>query len=188
MIQGLMNLSAAFGLSTSAGLNAYIPLLLVALTARFTSLIQLQQPYDALTNGWSIGILVVLLLIEMTVDKIPAVDSLNDMIQTFVRPAAGALLFASQANVVNEISPVLAIAAGLILAGGVHTAKGVARPLVTASTAGMGNWMVSILEDITAFFVSLFALILPVLMAIVLLVGGALGLNWYLRRRQTARV
>jgi hypothetical protein len=184
MIDGLIHLSSAFGLSTSAGLNAYIPLLMVAVLGRFTTWIQLQEPFDALTSWWAIGALVILLAIEVTVDKIPAVDTINDAIQTFIRPAAGAVLFASQANVISDMSPILAVIAGLILAGGVHTAKGMARPMVTASTAGTGNWLVSIVEDITAFFVSLFAIILPLLMAIGLLVASALGLNWYIKRRQ----
>jgi hypothetical protein len=92
MIDGLIHLSSAFGLSTSAGLNAYIPLLMVAVLGRFTTWIQLQEPFDALTSWWSIGALVILLAIEVTVDKIPAVDTINDAIQTFIRPAAGAVL------------------------------------------------------------------------------------------------
>ena len=184
MIEALTNISAAFGLSTSAGLNAYIPLLIVALTARFTELIKLQEPYDLLTSWWVIGLLVVLLVIEMLVDKIPAVDTANDLIQTFVRPAAGALLFAANAEVINDIHPALALSAGLIMAGGVHAAKGVARPMVTASTAGAGNWFVSLVEDIIAFFVSILSLLLPILMAAVILVMVVLFGRWYVRRRR----
>ena len=40
----LLSIFSAFGLSASAGLNAYIPLLVVALIARFSDLIQLNQP------------------------------------------------------------------------------------------------------------------------------------------------
>ena len=82
MIEAFSNVATAFGLSASAGLNAYLPLLIVALTARYTDLIKLNEPWDVLTSGWVIGVLVVLLLIEMTVDKIPAVDTVNDLIQT----------------------------------------------------------------------------------------------------------
>ena len=93
MIEAISGLSAAFGLSGSAGLNAYIPLLLVALAARFPTsapLVQLQPPYDLMGSWWAIGILVVLLAVEIVADKIPAVDTINDGIQTFARPAAGA--------------------------------------------------------------------------------------------------
>jgi hypothetical protein len=172
MIEAITGLSTAFGLSGSAGLNAYIPLLMVALASRFplnNPLITLGSPYDLLGSPWVIGILVVLLVIEVLADKIPLVDSTNDAIQTFVRPVAGAILFAGSANVITEMSPILSLGAGLLVAGGVHATKTVARPVVTASTAGTGNWAVSSVEDIIAFFVSLLALVLPIIAAILLI-------------------
>ncbi|MBW7958596.1 MAG: DUF4126 domain-containing protein, partial [Candidatus Promineofilum sp.] len=122
MIEAISGLSAAFGLSGSAGLNAYIPLLLVALAARFplnNPLIKLQPPFDLMGNWWIIGLLIILLVVEIVADKVPAVDTVNDGIQTFVRPAAGALLFAGSANVITDIHPLLALIAGLLVAGGV---------------------------------------------------------------------
>ncbi len=187
MIQALGGIGAAFGLASSAGLNAYIPLLMVALAARFpldTPLLNLSEPYDVLGSWWAIGILAVLLLIEMTVDKIPAVDTLNDGIQTFIRPAAGAILFAANANVITDIHPLLTLTAGLVLAGGVHAAKGVTRPVVTAATAGTGNWFVSLVEDVIAFFVSLFAILLPILAGILTIILIALIVRLYRRRKR----
>lgn len=183
----MLNLFTAFGLAGSAGLNAYIPLLLVALAARFPfsdPLFNLSEPYNVLGSWWAIGIIGVLLLIEMTVDKIPAVDTVNDVIQTFVRPAAGAILFAANANIVTDINPILALMAGLLIAGGVHTVKGVARPVVTATTAGTGNWLVSFLEDIVAFFTSILAIFIPVLGVLLLLLLLFFGLRLYLRRKK----
>lgn len=172
MVEGLSNIFTAFGLSSSAGLNAYLPLLIVALTARFTHLIQLQQPYDVLTSWWVIGILVVLLIIEVVADKVPVVDHANDVIQTVVRPAAGAILFASNAHVINDMHPVLALSAGLLVAGGVHATKATVRPVVTATTGGLGNPVVSTLEDVVAFIVSIMAILLPLVtfMAIVVFI------------------
>lgn len=173
MIEAISGLSAAFGLSSSAGLNAYIPLLLVALAARFPTadpLIKLQTPYDLMGSWWAIGLLAVLLVIEVVADKIPAVDTANDAIQTFIRPAAGAILFAGSANVVTDIHPILAMVAGLLVAGGVHATKTAARPVVTVSTAGIGNPVVSVIEDVVAFVVSLLAIILPIIAAILMLV------------------
>lgn len=187
MIQAMSGIGAAFGLASSAGLNAYIPLLIVAIAARFpltNPLLTLGEPYNVIGSWWSIGILVILLAVEMTVDKIPAVDTINDTIQTFIRPTAGAILFAANANVITDIHPVLALAAGLILAGGVHVAKGVARPVVTATTAGTGNWLVSIVEDITAFFVSLFSIFLPLLAIILFAIAAYLSIRWYRRRQK----
>ena len=87
-------------------------------------------------------------------------------------------------HVITDISPVLALLAGLLLAGGVHTVKGVVRPAVTASTAGTGNWLVSLVEDIIAFFVSVFSLLLPILAALGLMVLFTLLFIFWRRRRQ----
>ena len=166
MIEAFSNIATAFGLSASAGLNAYLPLLIVALTAKYTKLLTLNEPWDVLTSWWIIGALAVLLLIEMTVDKIPAVDTLNDLLQTIGRPAAGAILFAGGSGAVGDLHPVLAFIAGLILAGTVHAAKTVARPAVTATTGGVGNWAVSIIEDILALIGTILAILVPVIVVL----------------------
>jgi hypothetical protein len=153
---------SAFGLSASAGLNAYIPLLVIALLARFTDLIQLSSPWNALESGWIIALLVVLSLIEFFADKIPAVNHVNDLIQTFVRPAAGAIAFAASANAITDVHPVVSLAAGLLVAGGVHAIKSLAvRPAVTATTAGAGNVPVSILEDVLSTVLSILSVVIP---------------------------
>jgi len=153
----------AFGLSASAGLNAYIPLLVVSLLAKFTNLIQLASPWDALTSWWTIGVLTVLCLIEAVADKIPAVDHVNDAVQTFIRPTAGAILFAASAGSVTKVNPVLLMICGLLVAGSVHTVKSVlVRPVVTAATAGTGDPVVSFAEDVTAGFISVLSVVLPI--------------------------
>jgi hypothetical protein len=185
MIESLSGIFTAFGLSSSAGLNAYLPMLIVALTARFTNLINLQPPFDWLTNWWVIGLLAVLLLIEIIADKVPVVDHANDVIQTVVRPAAGAILFAANANVITDVHPALALGAGILLAGGVHATKATVRPVVTAATGGLGNPVVSTVEDIIALVVSVMAILLPILtfIAIVVLVA----LIWRKSRRHKAQ-
>jgi hypothetical protein len=183
MIEAVSNLATAFGLSTSAGLNAYVPLLAVALTARYTSLIRLNPPFDALASPWVIGVLVVLLVVEIVADKVAVVDTINDAIQTVVRPAAGAILFAATTNAIGEVHPVLAMVCGVILAGGVHTAKASARPAITATTAGVANPVVSVAEDVTAAVTSIVALVAPVLV-VLLVVALAVGVFLWLRRRR----
>lgn len=179
----LLGIFSAFGLSASAGLNAYIPLLAVALTARFTDLFTLTEPWNVLEDWWAIGILVVLSAVEFFADKIPAVNHINDAIQTLVRPAAGAVVFAASARVITDVHPVLALGLGLLVAGGVHAVKSAAlRPAVTATTGGAGNIPVSIAEDFVAFFVSILATLLPVLLAVVLVVLGAWLAAWGSRR------
>ena len=188
MIDAFSNIFTAFGLSASAGLNAYLPLLVVALTARYTDLLKLNEPWSALTSGWVIGALVVLLLIEMTVDKIPAVDTVNDVIQTVGRPVAGAVLFAASSGVVGDLHPAMAFIAGLLLAGTVHTAKTVVRPAVTASTGGTGNWAVSIIEDILALISAVLAILLPVVVGLTVIFLLLLYFWWRTRRRAGAVV
>jgi hypothetical protein len=179
----LTGIFTAFGLSASAGLNAYIPLLLVGLLARYTELIRLSQPWDTLAHPGIILMLCVLVIIEMLADKIPAVNHVNDLIQTLIRPAAGAIAFAASANVVTEISPVLALAAGLLVAGTVHVAKaGAVRPMVTATTAGAGNIPVSIAEDVVSTVLSFLAIALPVLVGTLLIVFVAFIIFWLYRR------
>lgn len=174
---------AAFGLSASAGLNAYIPLLLVSLAARFTNWFTLTEPWDAMESGWVISALILLGIIEFFADKVPAVNHVNDAIQTVIRPAAGAVLFAANGNVVSDIHPVLAIIAGLLLAGGVHAVKAAAvRPAVTATTAGGGNVIASIAEDIVATVLSILAIVLPILIAALIIVLTALIVWWLWRR------
>ena len=173
----------AFGLSASAGLNAYIPLLLVGLLARYTNLINLNQPWDTLANPWIILLLCVLVIIEMLVDKIPAVNHVNDLIQTLIRPAAGAIAFAASTNVVTDVSPVLALAAGLLVAGTVHVAKaGAVRPMVTATTGGAGNIPVSIAEDVVSLVLSFLAIVTPIIVGSLLIIFAALIVYWLYRR------
>ncbi len=179
----LTGIFSAFGLAASAGLNAYIPLLVVALLGRFTNLIQLNPPWDTLTSWWVIGLLVVLSSIEFFADKVPAVNHINDAIQTFVRPVAGAIVFAASAGVITDIHPVLSLAAGLLVAGGVHAAKSVAvRPAVTATTGGAGNVPVSILEDVIATILSILAVVIPMLIAMAVILFTA-WVVWALWRR-----
>ena len=185
----LTGLFAAFGLSASAGLNAYIPLLVVALMARYTNLITLTSPWDTLTNPWVIGVLVVLLLIEFFADKAPAVNHINDAIQTFVRPAAGAIVFAASSNVIGEMHPVFAIIAGILVAGSVHAVKAAAvRPAVTVTTGGLANTPVSIMEDVISTVLSILSIVIPVLIATLLIIFTAFVIWWLWRRANQMKI
>ena len=180
---GILGILSAFGLSASAGLNAYIPLLVIALMARFTNLIKLNSPWDTLTSWWIIGLLIFLSAIEFFADKIPIVNHINDIIQTFIRPTAGAIAFAASASVITNISPVLALAMGLVMAGSVHVAKAAAiRPTVTALTAGFGNIPVSMTEDVVSTLVSILSVIVPALGVCLLIIITA-WVVWKIRNR-----
>jgi hypothetical protein len=187
-MEALFGIMAAFGLSASAGLNAYIPLLVVGVLAHYTDWITLSKPYDLLANPWILILLGVLLIIEMLADKIPAVNHVNDIIQTVIRPAAAAILFAASAHVITDVHPVLALACGLLIGGSVHVVKSAAvRPAVTAATGGAGNVPVSILEDVVATITSVLAVVMPVLVGVFILLVITLAAWWFWRRAKKRR-
>jgi hypothetical protein len=177
---------SGFGIAAPAGLNAWLPLLIVGLAGRFTNLIKLQQPFDVLTNGWVLAILCVLLLIEIFADKIPAIDTVNDIIHTFIRPVAGGILFAAHSGAVGGLDPTISFMLGLLAAGGVHAVKATARPVVTATTAGFGNPLVSFVEDIISAGATVLALVAPVVAAVLmaLIIGVVLFVVLKLRARR----
>ena len=181
----IFNIFTAFGLSASAGLNAYIPLLTVALLAKFTNLIHLQEPWNLMTSWWVIGVLLVLTIVEILADMFPGVNHVNDVIQSFIRPTAGAIVFAAASSQVGDVNPILGLIAGLLVSGGVHAVKSLAvRPVVNATTAGLGNVPVSIGEQATSTVVSILSVLIPVLVAIFLVFVIALILWWSKRRKK----
>src|SRR6476469_6828029 len=138
-------LLTALGLSTAAGLNAYIPMLMLGLLARFTDIVNLPQGWNWLENGWVLLIVAVLLMVEVVADKIPALDTINDSVQTFVRPAAGGIVFGSGT-----------------------AAKTAVRPAANVATAGVAAPVLSTLEDVTSFGLVFVALLVPVLVLVIL--------------------
>jgi len=184
----IFNIFSAFGLSASAGLNAYIPLLVVALLARYTDLIHLQEPWNLMTSWWVIGVLILLTVVEILADAFPGVNHVNDVIQSFIRPTAGAIVFAATASQIGEVKPVFALIAGLLVSGGVHAVKALAvRPAVNAATGGLGNVPASIAEQATSTVVSVLSIIIPVVIACILVLVTTIIVTRiiYKKRRQT---
>ncbi len=183
----LLGIFSAFGLSASAGLNAYIPLFVIAFIARYTDWFKLQAPFDTLTNPWIMLLIGLLIIIEFLADKVPAFNHINDAIQTFVRPVAGAIVFAASAKVLTDVSPVVSLACGLLVAGSIHAVKALAvRPVVTATTGGAGNIPVSIAEDVVSTITSILSIILPFLVGIFIILAGILVYLWMQRRKTKA--
>lgn len=171
------------GLAAAAGLNAYIPLVIVGFLQAFNWL-DFGAPYDNLANPWVLGVLVVLLVVEVLADKIPAVDSVNDVIQTLIRPVAGAVLFAASTGLGTDIPPVVSLIAGLLTAGAVHGTKAALRPVINAGTAGVGAPVVSTGEDIVSTVLAFVAILAPLLVLVVMAVFVWLVARWLRRRRQ----
>ena len=188
----MLELLTGTGLATSAGLNAYIPLLMIGLLGRFTNLITLPAGWQWLQNGWVIGILVALLAIEFVADKIPLVDHVNDVVQTVVRPTAGGLAFgaASSSQTVTVSNPAeffstnqwMPIVAGMVISFVVHGMKAAARPVVNASTGGLGAPVASTVEDIFRVAMPFASISSPVLIVVFLIV--LVGMFVAMRRRR----
>jgi uncharacterized membrane protein len=180
------------GLSAAAGLNAYIPFLVVALIAKYTDLIVLPSAYGWIESWWAIGIGSALLLTEVVVDKVPAVDTVNDAVQTFIRPTMGGLLAAATAGAaeldksVEMQYPWVGVVLGVVVAGIVHVGKTTARPAANVATLGMGAPVLSTVEDGASLGLSLIALFVPLLVIVALLAVLA-ALGWLVWRARSAR-
>jgi len=161
------------GLAVAAGLNAYIPLLILGLAGRGFDFVELPSAWTWLENPWVLVILGVLLIVEVVADKVPVIDSINDWVQTLVRPVAGGIAFgtgaASETAVVSDPASFFTsnawvpVAIGVVLALGTHAAKMLARPALNAATAGAAAPVVSAAEDVSSVLLSFMALLVPVL-------------------------
>lgn len=188
-----MELLTGFGLATAAGLNAYIPMLLMGLLGRFTGLVNLPPGWSWLENGWVLTIVAVLLAVEIVADKVPALDSVNDTVQTLVRPTAGGIVFgsgtAAQTAAVTDPGEFASsgqwvpVAIGVITALVVHLTKTAVRPAANVATAGVAAPVLSTVEDLTSVSLTFIAILIPALVLIVMiaLVWAAV---WLLRRRR----
>lgn len=175
-MDGMTTLFTAFGLASAAGFNAYLPLLAVGLVGRYTELLKLAEPFDVLTHPWVLAVIGILAVADFIADKIPAVDHAWHLLGLVIAPVAGAILFASQHNALTEVHPLLAVLAGIVVAGGFQSGRAAVRPLATTATGGVMNPVLSFLEDVTAAGLSLFALFLPgvaVLMVLTLIAAVA---------------
>ncbi|MFD5600551.1 DUF4126 domain-containing protein [Leucobacter sp. NPDC058333] len=165
-------------LAASAGLNAYIPLLGLGLLSRFTEWVALPAGWTWIENEWCLGILGVLLIIEMFVDKVPALDSINDVLHTVIRPASGGMVFAAGAgsSTVAVSDPaafissaqVWPVVVGIGIALVPHVLKAVARPILNVLTAGAGAAISSTIEDIDAVVLTILAMVAPIIALVVL--------------------
>ena len=192
----MLELLTGTGLAMAAGLNAYIPLLALGLASRFLDIVALPPAWAWLENEWVLVILGVLLVVEFFADKIPAVDTVNDVLQTVVRPAAGGLAFGSGSSAEtravtdpaeffasNQWVPILS---GVVLALGVHLLKMAARPVLNIATAGAAAPAASFVEDGVSVAMAFLAIALPLLLIIVipaLVIGVILAIRGYRRRR-----
>lgn len=203
---GPMDILSGLGLATSSGLNAHIPLLVLGLLDRFTPVVDLGPGFEWLTNPWILGILAVLLVVEIVADKVPAVDSINDAIQTVVRPTSGGIVFGSAstaqiaglgAETATVTDPEAFVASGtwvpvvtgIVIALVVHVSKSLTRPVANTASAGTAAPVLSSVEDVASTGLAFLAIFVPVLVLVALLavVIGFVVLTVRARRKRRER-
>lgn len=183
-------------LAASAGLNAWMPLFLLGLADRFIPAVELPSGWAWLSGDVTLWILGGLLVLEIVADKIPAVDSLNDVVQSLLRPASGGIAFGAGASAqtiaVDDPSSFFAdnawvpIVAGIVIALVVHVVKASGRVAANTMTGGLAAPVMSTAEDGASFALAAAAIIVPVL-AVVLLAGLIVAAVLLVRRRRARR-
>jgi hypothetical protein len=146
----LTAIAIALGAAWASGLNAYAAVLVLGAAQRL-GLVALPQDLQVLASPWVLGVAAILFALNFFADKIPYIDSINDVLQTFVRIPAGALL---AYGATGGLSPEVSIIAGLLggtLAAGTHIAKTGSRALINTSPEPFSNVFASLGEDVTVF-------------------------------------
>jgi len=177
----LVHVTMGIGLAACAGLRAFLPLFVVGLAGRF-ELVTLSDSFQWLAGWPALVVFGVAVVAEILGDKFPVVDHLLDSVQTFVKPVAGALVMAT---VVDDWAPlyvaVFSIVVGGSTAGIVHVTKAKLRVASSLTTAGLGNPVLSVSEDVGAIAGSAGSIFVPPLVVLVLIV--AVVLAWVTLRR-----
>jgi hypothetical protein len=185
MGESIVAVLTALGLSTAAGLNPYLPLLITGALARTTDLLSLAAPYDRLEDPWVLLAIAAIGSVDFVGDKIPVVDHVLHAAGVLIAPVAGALV-ALAVTGSDAVDPSIALVLGVAAAGATHTARATARPAATALTAGAANPVLSLGEDAAAAVLSLTAVVVPlVALGLVLALFGCFA--WVLTRTRRRR-
>jgi len=163
-------LAIGMGASWVSGINLYASVATLGLLGRFANL-ELPGELQVLTSWWVIGVAVVLYLIEFFADKIPIVDSTWDVVHTFIRVPAGAVLAATAFGEFDRSVQVIAFLLGGGLALSSHGTKAAARAIINTSPEPVSNIVASTLEDVLAVLSILAAAFMPVLLFVVVAAG-----------------
>lgn len=183
-------------LAASAGLNAWMPLFLLGLADRLIPAMELPAGWSWLSGDVSLWVLGGLLVLEIVADKIPALDSINDIVQSILRPAAGGIAFGagSSAQTVAVTDPAsfftdnawVPIVTGIVIALIVHVVKATGRVAANAVTGGLAAPVLSTAEDGASFALAAAAILVP-LIALALLIGFIVTAILLVRRRSARR-
>jgi len=181
----LLSLATGLGLSTAAGFNAYLPLLITGILARTTDLITLDAPFNRLEEPVVLGAIAAIGVIDFVGDKVPPVDHVLHSIGLVVAPVAGAVL-ALSATSDTDVMPAVALIIGVLAAEATQGARASVRPLSTVTTGGIGNPVLSLGEDGLSATLSFAAIIVP-LVALVLVAAIVVLVVWAVRRARRRR-
>ena len=176
----ISTLAIGMGASWVAGINLYATVATLGLLSRFANL-KLPGELEVLTSWWVIGIALFLFVVEFIADKIPVVDSTWDVIHTFIRIPAGAVLAATAFGDFDKSVQVIAFLLGGGLALSSHGTKAATRAVINTSPEPVSNIVVSVAEDVLAVVSILLAAFLPVVVFFVIAAGLAVSL-WVLPR------
>jgi Domain of unknown function (DUF4126) len=179
----ISTLSIAMGSAWVSGLNLYACVATLGLLSRFTH-IELPGELQALTSWWVIGVAVALYVVEFVADKVPWVDSTWDVIHTFIRVPAGAVLAAAAFGDFDRSIQVIALLLGGGLALSSHGTKAAARAVLNASPEPVTNFVASIVEDVVAIGSTVVAVFFPILLFIIVAIGLCISIYWFNRVRR----
>ena len=166
----ISTLAISMGASWVSGINLYAAVATLGLLGRFTHL-KLPGDLDVVTNWWVIGVALFLFVIEFIADKIKLVDSVWDIIHTFIRIPAGAVLAATAFGDFDRSVQVIALLLGGGLALSSHGTKAAARAVINASPEPFSNIVVSLSEDVLAVVTVVAAVFLPVVVFLIIAAG-----------------
>jgi hypothetical protein len=163
-------IALAMGASWTSGINLYASVATLGLLSRFAGL-QLPGDLDVVKNWWVIGIAVALYCVEFVADKVPWIDSAWDLIHTFIRVPAGAVLAAAAFGDFDKSIQVIAVLLGGGLALSSHGTKAATRALLNTSPEPVSNVVASIVEDILAVISITAAIFLPYVLFGIVAIG-----------------
>lgn len=169
MNEWLPTLSLALGSAWTSGINLYATVTVLGLLQKFGAT-HLPGGLDVLDNWWIIGIAAFLYAVEFFADKIPYVDSVWDVVHTFIRVPAGAIVAYGATNQMDGSVHIIATLLGGGLAFSSHGTKAALRATANISPEPVSNWVLSLVEDIIAIAGTILAVIAPVLIAVVLII------------------
>lgn len=192
----IVDFGTPLGLAFASGLNAYLPLLAFAVSARWLHLHTVSQQFSFITQNWCIAVLAILAIIDFVADKIPLIDHVWNAVHTFVRPIAGAVVAVAASShalatahiaatghtgsgaAIDALSAIPLTGVGLLalvivgaaLAFLSHRTKSTTRFVSTLTSAGLFNSVLSLVEDVLVLIVILLSLFASAIMLLLLVV------------------